>query len=30
MVFKKIYIHDAAPFIAGQERLMAKILKKNY
>lgn len=30
MVFKKIYIHDAAPFIAGQERLMAKIIKKNY
>lgn len=30
MVFKKVYVHDAQPFVAGQERLMAKILKKNY
>lgn len=30
MVFKKIFVHDAAAFQAGQERLLAKILKKHY
>jgi hypothetical protein len=30
MVFKKIYINDAAPFTSGQEKLIAKILRKNY
>lgn len=30
MVFKKVYVHDAALFQSGQEKLISKILKKNY
>lgn len=30
MVFKKLSINDVGSFFANQEKLMAKILKKNY
>ncbi len=30
MVFKKISINDVGTFFANQEKLLAKILKKNY
>ena len=30
MVFKKLSINDVGSFFANQERLMAKIVKKNY